>query len=219
MARYGERRKKMGPRPNVYSARHELFVQHYLADDKLDAISAYIAAGYSAKTASASACKLLAKPHIQAAIREGIEARNKRMEITQDIVLKRLMDLFMANANELAEHRRVPCPDCFPPSDNADPHGTPNPACKICRGNGVAVAHFKDTRNLSPQGAALYAGVKHTPHGPEIVMHNPLAVFPILAKHVGIDKPTLNINLDYDKLTDEQLDHLAKGGSIDTLPK
>jgi hypothetical protein len=45
----------------------------------------------------------------------------------------------------------------------------------------------------------------------------------LLAKHVGLGErplaPTWNINLDYAALTDEQLEHLARGGSPDAMPK
>lgn len=45
----------------------------------------------------------------------------------------------------------------------------------------------------------------------------------LLAKHVGLGErpaaPSVNINIDYSALTDEQLEHLARGGSLDTMPK
>ena len=42
----------------------------------------------------------------------------------------------------------------------------------------------------------------------------------LLAKHVGLgERPNVNINVDFDKLTDAQLEHLANGGSIGDLPR
>ncbi len=43
----------------------------------------------------------------------------------------------------------------------------------------------------------------------------------ILAQHLGMigNRPQLTVNADLDKLTDEQLEHLAKGGSLDGLPR
>lgn len=42
----------------------------------------------------------------------------------------------------------------------------------------------------------------------------------LLAKHVGLgERPNVNINIDFDSLTDEQLEHLANGGSLASLPR
>lgn len=46
-----------------------------------------------------------------------------------------------------------------------------------------------------------------------------LGALTLLGKHVGIGGPALNINFDFDKLSDAQLQHLANGGSIATLPR
>jgi phage terminase small subunit len=48
-----------------------------------------------------------------------------------------------------------------------------------------------------------------------------VAALTLLGKHLGMfrDKPNLNVNVDLDNLTDEQLEHLARGGSLDGLPR
>lgn len=41
----------------------------------------------------------------------------------------------------------------------------------------------------------------------------------ILAKHVRLGGPAVTVNVDFDTLTDAQLEHLAKGGSLADLPR
>lgn len=46
------------------------------------------------------------------------------------------------------------------------------------------------------------------------------AALTILAKHTGLgERPNVNINIDFDSLTDAQLEHLANGGSLASLPR
>lgn len=61
------------------------FVAEYLID--LNATQAAIRAGYSAATAGSIGGELLQKPEIQDAIREAMQKRAERTEITQDKVL------------------------------------------------------------------------------------------------------------------------------------
>ena len=62
----------------------------------------------------------------------------------------------------------------------------PKTDCPICGGDGQARAVLKDTRRLSPQAAALYAGAKQTKEGIEIKMHSKLDAIEKLAKHLGL---------------------------------
>ncbi len=66
------------------------FVEEFLVD--LNATKAAIRAGYSAKTAKAIGCELLAKPDIATTIAKAQAARSERIEITQDWVLKSIYD-------------------------------------------------------------------------------------------------------------------------------
>ncbi len=62
------------------------FVAEYLVD--LNATAAAIRAGYSKKTAEVIGYENLRKPQIEAAINQAIQEREKRTEITQDMVLR-----------------------------------------------------------------------------------------------------------------------------------
>lgn len=61
----------------------------------------------------------------------------------------------------------------------------PHPHCPHCRGEGYGRAVFKDTRNLSGPGAALFAGVKETKDGIQILTHSKLDAIEKVAKHLG----------------------------------
>lgn len=67
-----------------------------------------------------------------------------------------------------------------------DPRKEPNPECMECWGNGKGRPVVKDTRRLSKEAAALYAGVKMTKDGLEVKMHSKEAFAEKLAKHLGI---------------------------------
>lgn len=87
------------------------FVDEYLVD--LNGAAAYVRAGYKEKGARANACRLLAKPEIQALITERKKARAERVEIEQDDVLRRLWDIVNADANEVIQYRRLCCRYCY----------------------------------------------------------------------------------------------------------
>ena len=70
------------------TAKQKAFVAEYLID--LNAKQAAIRAGYSAKTAKDIGCQNLAKLDIQKALKEAMDKRSERTEITQDMVLNEL---------------------------------------------------------------------------------------------------------------------------------
>jgi len=64
------------------------FIDEYLID--LNATQAMIRAGYRGKRPDVYAAKLMAKPHIKAAIQQRMDRRQARTEITQDMVIAEL---------------------------------------------------------------------------------------------------------------------------------
>lgn len=70
---------------------------------------------------------------------------------------------------------------------------SPHDDCPKCNGEGYAEQIFLDTRNLSPQAQALYAGLKTTKDGIEIKTHDQQAALVSVARHLGMfnDKLTL----------------------------
>lgn len=71
--------------------KQEMFCQEYLID--LNASQAAIRAGYSAKTANRIGSENLSKPDIAKRIIELKSARNERVEINADYVLRRLVEI------------------------------------------------------------------------------------------------------------------------------
>lgn len=61
----------------------------------------------------------------------------------------------------------------------------PSDDCEGCAGQGVGRTVFKDTRFLSPEAAALFAGVKETKEGLQFLTHSQLDAAEKLAKHLG----------------------------------
>lgn len=61
----------------------------------------------------------------------------------------------------------------------------PHPSCPECDGLGVSYEIFKDTRTLSPAAAKLYAGVKTTKNGMEILMRSQDGALKQLGEHLG----------------------------------
>lgn len=70
---------------------------------------------------------------------------------------------------------------------NRDPH----PECPECWGEGVGRPFFTDTRKLGRESLPLYAGVKQTKDGLEILMHNQTDALDKLARHFGLYKDKL----------------------------
>lgn len=67
-----------------------------------------------------------------------------------------------------------------------NPHLPPNPDCIECCGDGHSRDVIKDTRYLSPAAAALYAGVRRTKDGIQVLTQDKGAALDRLARHLGI---------------------------------
>lgn len=91
----------------------------------------------------------------------------------------------------------------------------PHPECPACGGDGDARAVLKDTRYLSPQALALYAGAKTGKYGVEVQMHSKMEAVEKLMKHLGAYEK------DNQQKTDPLaalLDRIATGNSSSLLP-
>lgn len=74
--------------PKLKNQKHEIFCKEYLTD--LNATQSAIRSGYSKKTAGSIGQRLLKNVEIQKRIKELMEDRSKRTEITADKVLEEL---------------------------------------------------------------------------------------------------------------------------------
>lgn len=88
-----------------------------------------------------------------------------------------------------------------------NPHLPPNPECIECCGDGHARDVIKDTRNLSPAAVALYAGVKRTKEGYQVLTQDKGAALDRLGKILGVyekDNTQRNDPLALRTLTDAE---------------
>lgn len=80
--------------------KQQRFVQEYLKD--LNGTQAAIRAGYSAKTAQEQSSRLLSHVIVNQAIKQGIDKRAKRVEITQDEIIAELRKVAFGGMDKLA---------------------------------------------------------------------------------------------------------------------
>lgn len=69
-----------------------------------------------------------------------------------------------------------------------DARKPPNPECQVCFGDGIGEPFYKDTRSLSPAALSLYAGVKVTKDGAQMLLLDKSAAMERLFKHFGLFK-------------------------------
>lgn len=85
--------KKRGP--DGFTDKERMFVREYLVD--LHQTNAAIRAGYEPGSAKNRGSILMSKPHIKAAVAEGIAKRAAKIEVTADKVVQELAKLAFAN--------------------------------------------------------------------------------------------------------------------------
>lgn len=66
-----------------------------------------------------------------------------------------------------------------------DPRRAPHPECPECHGRGVGRTIVHDTRHLSPAARALYAGIKQTKSGIEVLMQDQAVARERIERHLG----------------------------------
>lgn len=72
----------------------------------------------------------------------------------------------------------------------------PHPKCPKCQGEGIGQVFASDTRHVSEQAQALYAGVKITKDGLEIKMQDQGAALTNVARHLGMFNDSLKLKGD-----------------------
>jgi len=153
--------------------------------------AAYKRAGYKATGNSADVCarRLLRNVHVSAEIARLQAKVHAKIELTAERALAEAWNIVVADPNELIEYRRVCCDTCYGGNTTlAEQNRDPNPDCPECKGLGYGKVHAHDTRKLSPQARALYAGVKITKEGFEVKMHSKLDAMEKVFKHLGLFK-------------------------------
>lgn len=157
------------------TAKQKAFIDEYLVD--LNATQAAIRSGYSKKTARQIGEKNLSKPYIQAALEKRMKDRQKRTEITQDLVIAELAKIAFANGADYARvverKRRIPVLDDDGEIINYED------------------APYQDvdltlTENLSEEAKGAISGIKMTKNGIEVGTHDKVKALELLGKHLGL---------------------------------
>lgn len=198
--------------------KQKCFVDEYLID--LNGTQAAIRAGYSKKTANEQAARLLVNVNVQKLLSERMKDREARTEVTQDRVLAEWWGMLTADMNDLVEYRRGCCRHCYGDEfkfqrtqaeylkasgsetgidinedggTGFDPRKSPNQDCPECFGDGYGRLIIKDTRTLPPAVRALYAGVKQTKEGIQVMTHSKDKALEMVARHLGMLKDKVEL--------------------------
>lgn len=123
-------------------------------------------------------------------------------------------DSVMAHRQSLMDQRKDPGELKLPSFDGGvgfKATRKPHPECTHCDGDGTEIALVADTRELSESGKLLYAGVKKTKDGIQVLMRDQDAALLNIAKYLG-----MHVNLQ-DVPKDSSLKELLKSMTPGTL--
>lgn len=196
----------------------------------LNGTQAAIRAGYGRSSADSEAARLMADPDVQAAVKALQDERARELKLEANEVLRHLVELAIADPNELIQHRRGCCRHCHgnlfgyqrTPAEmerdraaheaaelerqrkdperhqprvfdeaggvGYDPRREPHEDCPECFGEGVERIHLADTRHLSGPARRLYAGVKQTKDGVQVLMRDQDKAIELIGRHLAMFK-------------------------------
>lgn len=154
------------------------FCEEYLID--LNATQAAIRAGYSENTARQVGCENLSKPNIQEKVRELMDSRSGRTQITADRVLQEVAALAFTNMTDLVR-------------------STSGQSIKL-----------EDVKDLPVNVQAAIKKIKTGQYGLEVELHNKDAALDKLMRHLGLyekdneqSKASVHLGLTNEELDDE----------------
>lgn len=168
------------------------FIDEYLID--LNATRAYRVAYPNVKkdeVAKAAASRLLTNVNVAEHIAERMKDRQKRTEVTQDMVVQELAAIAFAKVTDYVTVRAN------------------GPAALVC---------IKSTDELSDDQIRAIAGIKEGANGIEIKLNDKEKALELLGRHLGMwnDKVQVSGQLDtnnpYAELTTEELRRLIRDG-------
>lgn len=161
-------------------AKERRFVSEYLVD--LDTKRAAIAAGYSETMASSKAyqwvSKRKAKPHVFDAVHKAMSLREKRTEITQDMVLKELAKIGFSDIRKAVKWQS----SLITEEDNPD--GGDIAIIKTVVTNNVQLVSSEDIDDAT--AAAVAEISQNATGGLKIKLHDKRAALVDIGKHLGM---------------------------------
>ena len=159
------------------TAKQIRFVDEYLVD--FNGTQAAIRAGYSEKTAAATAARLLRNVNIQAEISRRQKDLQRRTEVTQERVVMELARVAFADATDYVqvETRIINKGDIEVP---------------------IELAVHKETAELSADQRAAIASIKQGANGVEIKLHDKIKALELLGRHIGMFNDKLEVKATVD---------------------
>lgn len=170
------------------SNKQKLFCDEYLID--LNVTQAAIRAGYKAKYADSQAYKLLDNPEIKEYVDKRMRDREKRTEITQDVVLEELRNIALAKptdffeVEDMGQYKRV---------------------------------NIVPTKDIPEDKIGAIASIKQGANGIEVKLHDRLKALELIGRHLGMFKDKIEIsevNENTNVNIDDMLNEIRKDNSI-----
>lgn len=164
----------------------EAFITEYLRNNQ-NGTAAWIFThpGTPPDRAAVYAYRLVRKRQVAERIASERSRLARQHEITRDQLLAEFLAIARADPNELVQMRAVACAKCWGGAENRGRWTEPDPECEDCLGDGHAVPWIADTRKLSREARALYAGIHQTKEGIKILMHDKVAALVNAGKIIG----------------------------------
>ena len=155
------------------TAKQIRFVDEWLID--FNGKQAAIRAGYSAKTAEATAARLLRNVKVQAEISRRQKDLQRRTEVTQERVVKELARIAFAN---IADYLHVETQT-----------RTKDDGTEVT----YQIVMLSETEDLSVDQRAALANVKQNVNGVEIKLHDKIKALELLGRHIGMFTDKLEV--------------------------
>ena len=192
----------------VLTEKQKLFVEEYLKD--LNATQAAIRAGYKEKNARAMGCENLTKPNIIEELNKRMKDREKRTEITQDMIIQELAKIAFSNATDYVTVETKPLKVLKrDPETNEEKYVDSDVMYQDII--------IKDTKDMTEEQKAAIGSIKHTKYGVAIDSLNKIEALHLLGQHLGMFKSNQPINVinnipdnPYNELSVEELKALVK---------
>ena len=164
----------------------EAFVNEYLRNGQ-NGTGAWMLThpGASPSSAAVMANRTLRKVKVHVRLEAERKRLTKTFQIDRDGLLQQFLAIAMADPNELTQMRHLACGHCYGGKRGDALYVDPDQECEICAGEGVAVPWIADTRKLTPAARALFAGIKQTRDGAQVLMHDKVAALVSAGKIIG----------------------------------
>lgn len=159
------------------TGQQKLFVHEYMVD--LNALQACIRAGYSEKTAGTMSAKLMAKPHIKAAIDKQMAKRTKKTDISAERVLEEYAKIAFADIKDFLRY------------------GTEKTVVGYT-GDGQPVVEYRQVVDAKPSEEVDGTLINEVSIGKDgtfkFKLHDKKGALDMVGKHLGMFTDNININ-------------------------